>query len=298
MARKYRKRRSTFSDLCCENCGRSFRPRPRADRVIRFCGRDCYQSSRNRPTLKDCPQCGVSFMPERHYQGESRIHCSRECDHKARVTKLAHTCLVCGALFSRVKSQSPLYCSRTCLGKAFEKRITKVCEWCTKTYECRPFQHGRRFCSQKCIRLQRGESNLERTVREALEDLNIEFIQEHKVKRYRIDFFISCSQLAVEADGGYWHTSANGRLRDIRRDANLAALGITTVRITESEIHKVHNVAELLAIRLAPYLQKPSVQKTKNPPQLPFENWAGGLQSLIKLRLGSRPDYQTLSFKP
>ena len=256
MARQYRKRRSGFGNLRCENCGQVFHPRPRTDRVIRFCGRDCFQASRNHPKEKQCPQCGDMFTPERHIYGSPPIHCSRRCDNKSRITKQGHICKTCRQKFWRVKSRSPLYCSHRCQGKSLEKNVPKVCEWCGQIFNCKPFSaSNRRFCSRECIRSKVGESRPERLVREALEDLQIQFQQEYKVLRYHLDFFWPEHNLAIEADGGFWHTNSIGRLRDQRRDTNLLALGIKTIRITEDDLNKAFDVTALLRNRLSSYLE-------------------------------------------
>lgn len=254
MSRKYKKRRSILEDFTCENCSKVL-PHTRSDRVMRFCGRACYQASRNKPKPKICPQCKKIFTPERHYKGEPRIHCSRQCDHKARVTKQPHICKICGGKFLRVRSQNPLYCSRKCLGKAFEKNVIKVCEWCKKEFTCKPsVSINRRFCSRDCIRAVRGESRPERLVREALEDLQIPFIREYKIRRYRIDFFLPNNNLAVEADGTFWHANPVGKLRDERRDTFVLSQGIKTIRITEADLNKAFNPTDLVYSCLLPHL--------------------------------------------
>lgn len=255
MARKYRKRRSSFEDLTCEQCGHPFRPRPRADRFIRFCGRACYQASRNRPASKQCPQCGVVFIPMRHKAGRPATHCSRACDNKARVTKREHVCRVCDIRFERVRSQNPLYCSHKCQGKTLERNVIKTCEWCKRDYKCKPsVSRDRRFCSRACIKSKLGETRPERLIREALEDLGITFIQEHKIARYRIDFFLPDYGIALEADGMFWHTNPVGRLRDERRDVVVLSKGVRTIRITEAELNNARDIIRLVYDRLSPHL--------------------------------------------
>lgn len=47
---------------------------------------------------------------------------------------------------------------------------------------------------------------------------------------YRLDVYAERERVAFELDGAAFHFGAVARERDMRRDANLAALGITVVR--------------------------------------------------------------------
>ena len=50
------------------------------------------------------------------------------------------------------------------------------------------------------------------------------------VDRYRIDAYDPVSGTAFELDGSQWHDGSKERLRDMRRDAALATIGIVTIR--------------------------------------------------------------------
>jgi very-short-patch-repair endonuclease len=103
-----------------------------------------------------------------------------------------------------------------------------------------------------------GETGIEQQVREALDSLSIAYIQEHpiqhneKLKRganfYFIDFFLPDSNIALEADGLYWHRSRQDA--DTRRDLFLANQGITVIRITDKEIESADSISELLIQRI------------------------------------------------
>ena len=66
------------------------------------------------------------------------------------------------------------------------------------------------------------------------------FIRQHTVRcgdrRYRLDMYDPRTRTAVELDGASWHASPPQRERDLRRDADLAAVGIQTVRLTYRDI--------------------------------------------------------------
>jgi very-short-patch-repair endonuclease len=52
-----------------------------------------------------------------------------------------------------------------------------------------------------------------------------------------LDRYFDAEMVAVEFDGAAWHGSPAQRERDVRRDAQLAALGILVVRFTHQRLH-------------------------------------------------------------
>ncbi len=67
-----------------------------------------------------------------------------------------------------------------------------------------------------------------------------QMVRQHRVRAggrlYRIDAYEPESMTAFETDGTAFHGSAEARLRDSRRDAELAALGILTVRFPYPDV--------------------------------------------------------------
>lgn len=61
-------------------------------------------------------------------------------------------------------------------------------------------------------------------------------VRQHRIRTatgsVRLDMYDPESQVAIELDGARFHDGAQSRLRDIRRDAELARLGIQTVRLS------------------------------------------------------------------
>ncbi|WP_062318205.1 endonuclease domain-containing protein [Demequina maris] len=53
---------------------------------------------------------------------------------------------------------------------------------------------------------------------------------------YRLDMYDPATMTAIELDGAAFHTDPLSRQRDLRRDANLARVGIQTVRLTYRDI--------------------------------------------------------------
>ena len=57
-------------------------------------------------------------------------------------------------------------------------------------------------------------------------------------KEYPVDFAIPALKIAIEADGEVFHSSAKQMAHDNERDSNLAQVGWTTLRFTDTEIDK------------------------------------------------------------
>ncbi|WP_296667745.1 DUF559 domain-containing protein [Demequina sp.] len=66
------------------------------------------------------------------------------------------------------------------------------------------------------------------------------FARQHSVRAsgrtYRLDMYDAVTMTAVELDGEQFHGDALQRQRDLRRDADLARIGIQTVRLTYRDI--------------------------------------------------------------
>lgn len=54
--------------------------------------------------------------------------------------------------------------------------------------------------------------------------------------RYRLDMYDASSMTAIEVDGATYHAGAKQWQRDVRRDADLAAVGILTLRFSYSDL--------------------------------------------------------------
>ncbi len=55
-------------------------------------------------------------------------------------------------------------------------------------------------------------------------------------RRYRLDLFHVRARVAIELDGRRFHGDDASRRRDLARDADLATLGITTIRLTFEDV--------------------------------------------------------------
>ena len=79
-------------------------------------------------------------------------------------------------------------------------------------------------------------TSIERAVSSVLSALKVEFLAEHRIGPYLVDFYLPAKQLIVECDGSYWHSLPNVKERDARRDEWLRALGYTVLRLPEPDI--------------------------------------------------------------
>ena len=90
-----------------------------------------------------------------------------------------------------------------------------------------------------CFIQYKGETTIEKKVRQALEKSNLKFKQEFKIGIYRADFLIQGKKMIIECDGDYWHKIPGAIDRDLRKDKYLTNLSYKIIRITESRIRKL-----------------------------------------------------------
>ena len=66
------------------------------------------------------------------------------------------------------------------------------------------------------------------------------WLRQHDIRaggqRFRLDMFDPVTCTAVELDGAAFHGEPAQRLRDVRRDTELARLGIVTLRLAYSDV--------------------------------------------------------------
>ncbi len=84
----------------------------------------------------------------------------------------------------------------------------------------------------------------------------VRFMRQRPIDRYIADFYCAGAKLVVELDGSQ-HCEDEGRQADAARDQAFAALGITVLRIPNSEIQRNYpGVCERIDLevqRLAPF---------------------------------------------
>jgi very-short-patch-repair endonuclease len=248
-----------FSGHICRHCG-EIAAEPTTSAF--YCSGACYNAHRITKNTFRCDRCGVEFHRRisgvTYYKmkkdGASKTYCGSQCQREARRSQVAKTCVVCGCSFSVKHSHSEKIrcCSRECSDKSKSAQIEVKCDFCGKEFSVRLGRKDTvRFCSRRCKVHFKGESGLERVVRESLERLGVSYQQEYRVgRRYSVDFFLPEMRVALEADGDYWH--AQRKEHDDRRDRWLMKFrGIKTIRIKASEVYRCREIDRMIEAKLA-----------------------------------------------
>jgi len=211
----------------CPICGKGFYAAPNSK--AKYCSYACNNKSRTLDKSMTCHQCGKEYTGSKE-----SMYCSRECHHKSMV--VTRYCKCCGEeIKSKYKKKNSVFCSKLCNIKfMIDNRRLQYCEHCGK--EIHNGFNGKRFCSFSCSRKFRGETRIEKPVREYFEQENIHFEQEKKFNNYLADFFIPSMNLVIEVDGGYWHSSEKAIKSDSKKDKLLTSLGHKVLRIKEESI--------------------------------------------------------------
>lgn len=241
--------------VACAGCGKLFK-RNRTNRAGNgaicsqsFCSRACAGTNGPGKQVFACKRCGRGFEAYARGISKPRAFCSMKC--RFPNPPAPRNCGQCGKSFRR-KSRSR-YCSKACQFESQRDQVSMTCLACDKAFSVpRAREFTARFCSKPCWKRSTrfGETGIEAKVRHALESLSIAFIQEEHRFPYWLDFFLPDHDIAIEADGDYWHGLDEGR--DNRRDEYLLSHhGIRTIRLTESEINGADDLARLISSRLA-----------------------------------------------
>jgi very-short-patch-repair endonuclease len=227
---------------------------------FRFCSRECQHKSQRKKIQRACAVCGEMYDVV-FAKAEQSKFCSPQCYWRHQTTlrgvssrkwsRVEKACERCGAAFTikKTKATNARYCSKSCYDAAHANQVEKVCEHCGKCFSIQgSMADETRFCCRRCYHLYRGETSIERKVAAALRALGIEFVREYRIGRYSIDFFVPASNIAIEADGDYWHNASH----DQKRDAYVLSKGVHTVRITESELNAADPV-DVVYLRIVAY---------------------------------------------
>ncbi len=228
----------------CGYCGKEMQLTPYQATFKRFCCRDCGNKSRRRKVLRNCLACNKAFHVEMSRVGEGRgKYCSKLCYGKDTATKITIICEQCGKQFqawpSNTKGDNGKYCSKKCFGIATRNRVKRICKNCAKPFEVKVFtvdQGEGLYCSRRCALASRGETYIEKLVREELENRGINHEQEKPIGRWVADFYLPDHIIVIEADGDYWHGLEKAKKTAQRKDQHLMNKGIKVFRLKESEI--------------------------------------------------------------
>lgn len=99
----------------------------------------------------------------------------------------------------------------------------------------------------RLAKFHRAATEPEKRVAAILETLRVEYLPQHAMGFYTVDFFVPSSNLVVQADGDYWHanpatyptpsrTQQKQRRLDHSCDSYLSRRGFTVVRLWESDL--------------------------------------------------------------
>lgn len=239
----------------CETCGKVvYKEAWRLDTYEHhYCSLECFGKANVTGEYCVCTNCGKEIYKPRCRMDEyDTFFCSEECRLSYARTGEYVVCVICGEEIYRSKSylniNNSRYCSPECRAIGIRTGKHIECEYCGKEIWISPSMDGRKFCSRACYFRSGAETSLESNVKEALNAMYLNFDDQVPKGRYTLDFLLYPMNIAVEADGDYWHQDAE---RDIRRDkALLKRYGIPTVRIKENEVTGINKTCTILARRL------------------------------------------------
>lgn len=213
----------------------------------RRCSTACYKIWRNQGASYNCIACGknVASSPS---EAATRKYCSMAClkaHKKARIQ-----CQVCGktrAVTPTVLKNGARFCSWECARSILNKpRPIMACIVCGVQKEIYPYREraGRKFCSYSCrsihtmLHMGIHPTRIEIILYDTLKEMEIEYIPQHPLPDAGTipDAFVPSLNLAIYADGTYWH----GLLKAVRRDKyinrQLKNLGYEFLRLPEPVI--------------------------------------------------------------
>jgi very-short-patch-repair endonuclease len=257
----------------CSQCENEFKITSK-NPTQEYCGRKCAHDSMCRKISVVCEVCNEEFFAQRNQvnKGNARF-CGRKCFHVWHTKHMTEnpsvprnktecSCSQCGKIFERWPSvlgredmNGGRFCSRSCTHKwqrtivginhPLDRKITCTCVWCKKNYRAkRVHKETTKFCSRQCQgaytshHAGRKETSIEATIRLALDEMRIQYIQEKPLGPYVCDFYIECDtrKVVIECDGVYWHNLPSAKRTDKRKNGWMRTHGYTIVRLPEEKI--------------------------------------------------------------
>ena len=121
----------------CQMCGKEYQVLPSRSHV-KYCSQECRNQARAKASTgrtkekrchhpkvtRVCRQCGKEFLvQENQVKLGKGIYCSKECKAKARDTRVALVCAVCGKQFQKNRA----YLEKGYLEKGFGKYCSRAC---------------------------------------------------------------------------------------------------------------------------------------------------------------------------
>jgi hypothetical protein len=199
--------------VSCENCGKELLRKPSLVKNENFCSKECqfeYRKGENHPSYSrkkvSCEYCKGdveirNYRYIKHIEENVPICCSMKC--KNRLWAVTHQ-----------GEEHPSWTGGM---------LRKKCEWCNTEYEYKQAHKNRsKFCSVDCTmnhinsqpetRLRWIRNNKEKLntkpqmiTNALLDELDVEYINEHEFKYYSVDNYLVDCDLIIEVMGDYWH---------------------------------------------------------------------------------------------
>jgi SPP1 gp7 family putative phage head morphogenesis protein len=197
----------------------------------------------NKEDKRTCPVCGKEFIAKNNNQ----LYCSRICvNHGKKKTRF---CKTCGKeIPSKGKKKNKVYCSKVCAHLGLRKLVGYTCKACGKKMIGAwhaPISKDRKFCSQKCYFSYKGETSIEKIVREFLELNNIKHECQYSLGKYFADFYLPDYNLIIEADGNYWHDKKERWDKRAKKEQFIEDKGIRLIRLKQDNIKSGQFIKEL-----------------------------------------------------
>lgn len=202
---------------------------------------------------KTCVECGVSFVAMRRLKPICSPECKRERTLRFR-PKTYVNCHHCGDSFGPVDHLSKKFCSVKCKaefqrGKPswnkgarhphLDRARVGNCTTCGKEFRAVTDFHSRKqkYCSHRCYLKNRRVSSFEVAVFDYLQSMGIEADRSCRVGRWTFDGRIAGTNILVEADGTFWHSSPVVQERDARKNLWCKENGFELIRITDLDFN-------------------------------------------------------------
>lgn len=160
----------------------------------------------------------------------------KKIEYKNNITRVRHAplrnCLGCGNPFKYQKGKREKYCSNKCQGQSKEFR-DKV--------------RRKTLMQISSGKMPQAYTKIEAIVKQLLNQLHIQFVQQKQFGFWVYDFYLPEYQLFVECDGDYWHgnpaffsklnvTQKKNRVNDKRKATYLERQGYKLLRFWEYDI--------------------------------------------------------------
>lgn len=214
-----------------------------------YCSRKCADEAKKKRIIKICEICGKEYEVQT-YRVKISKYCSTKCRNEGVSKNLT---------FGFKGKKNPNY----------KGKITKICKYCKEKFEVYPYRLSTaNYCSIQCSKLDTSEktrrqiaesikklqkenpkihpnyilaqkghiTEIEKLIRDELIKRGLAFETQYRVLGYWIDFAFPDVKLAVECDGGRWHSTKEQIFRDTKKDERLRNIGWTILRFKGKEI--------------------------------------------------------------